>query len=169
LTAKPANDVAQHVGVYLQCVGIDGRHVTPSAERVQPHNRVADVQLGTGPVSLTQSVDAGDDDVRTKAPDVAPEGGNGAVGRHEQRQDVEAIEALPRLEPGVGARSSFDQRKGIGAVPRVAIDPRTIVGIERAAQTEQPVLPPRCANPFRASHTHDAVAGNAIRSNHCRR
>ncbi len=106
---------------------------------------------------LTQSVDTGDDDVRTQAPDVAPEGGNSAVGRDEQRQDVEAIEALPRLEPGVGARGPFDQRKGIRAVPQMAIDPRT-VGSERSAQTEQPVLAPRCAHPFRASHTHDAVA-----------
>ena len=30
--AESSNDVAQHFGVDLQCVGIDGRHVTASAQ-----------------------------------------------------------------------------------------------------------------------------------------
>ena len=111
-------------------------------------------------------VDAADDDIRTQAPDVASEGGDGAVGRHEQREDVEAVEALPRFEPGVGARGLLDEREGVGAVPRMTVDAWTAVGIERSAQTEEPVLPPRRAHPLRASHAHDAVAGNAVRSNH---
>ena len=83
-----------------------------------------------------------------------------------KREDVEAVEALPRFEPRVGARCLLDERKGFRAVPRMTVDARTAVGIERSAQTEEPVLPPRCAHALRASHAHDAVAGNTLRSNH---
>ena len=66
----------------------------------------------------------------------------------------------------VGARCLLYEREGVRAVPRMTVDARTAVGIKRSAQTKEAVLPPRCAHPLRASHAHDAVAGNTLASNH---
>ena len=99
-------------------------------------------------------------------PNVPSEGFDRAVGRHEQGEDIEAVEALPRLEPRVGACCLLYEREGVRAVPRMTVDARTAVGIKRSAQTKEAVLPPRCAHPLRASHAHDAVAGNTLASNH---
>ena len=41
------------------------------------------------------------------------------------------------------------------------------LGIERPAQTEKPVMPPRSADALGASHPNDAVAGDAVRANDC--
>ena len=114
LAAESPHDIAQHRGVDLQCVGIHGRHVTASAQRVEPHDRVADVQFRARPVPFVEPVDAADDDIRTQPPDVASESGDGAVSRDEQREDIEAVEPFPRFEPGVGAGGPFDERKGSG-------------------------------------------------------
>ena len=97
-TVESLNDVAKHAGVNLQRVGVDGRHVTTPAQRVQPDDRTADMQTRTGPLAFSQSIDAGDDDVRTKASDIASESSNRAVGGDKKREYVEAIQAIPRFE-----------------------------------------------------------------------
>jgi hypothetical protein len=167
--AKSPDDVAQHSRVHVQRVGIDRRHVTASPQRVQPDDGAADVELGTRPLALAQSLDAADEDVGTQTVDVMAEGGNGAVGGDEQRQDVEAVEAGPRLEPRVRTCCAPHERQRVGAVPGMAVDAGVAVRIERAPQSEEAVLAPRCAHAFGAPHAHDAIAGDAVGSNHRRR
>jgi hypothetical protein len=119
------------------------------------------VELGTGPGALAQSLHAAHEDVGTQAPDVTSEGGNSAVGGDEQGEDVEPIEAVPRLEPRVGARGRLHERQGLGAVPAMTVDAGTALRIECPSQTEQAVLAPGRTDAFGTPYTHDAVAGNA--------
>jgi len=141
--------------------------VTASAQGIEPHDRVTDMELGAWPLPFFEPLHTADEDVGTQPPDVASERGDGAVGRHEQREDVEAIEPFPCFEPGVRARCSLDEPEGCRARPRMAVDPRAAVGIQRAAQTEQPVLAPRRTHSFRPAHAYHAVTGNPVWSNEC--
>jgi hypothetical protein len=100
------------------------------------------VELGPRPVALAQSLDAAHEDVGTQAPDVTAEGGNGAVGSDQQGEDVEAIEAVPRFEPRVGARGRLHERQRLGAVPAMTVDAGTAFRVECPSQSEQAVLAP---------------------------
>src|SRR5262245_41337127 len=99
LVVEAPDDVLQYVRVDLERVRIDGRHVTAAAQRIQTHDRLADLQHRTRPGSFARSLDAADEDVRAQATDIPSERGDSAVGRHEQRQDVEPIETFRGFEP----------------------------------------------------------------------
>src|SRR5688572_1452876 len=101
----------------MQRVGIDGRHRTAAAQRIEPHDDIADMQFTTWPPPFREPLHTADEDVRTKSPHIAAERGNGSVGRYEQREHVEAVEAVRFLEPCVGTRSVLDQGEGLRAIP----------------------------------------------------
>jgi hypothetical protein len=156
------NDVAEYAGINLQGIGIDGRHVTTSAQRVQPDDRIADMQTRARPLPFSQSIDARDEDVRAKAAHITSEGSDRAVGGDKKREDIEAIQAIPRFEPRIGACGVFDERKRFGAVPGVTVNAWTAVDIERAAQAKEPILPAGRTHAFRSTHPHDAIARNSV-------
>ena len=108
------HDVAQHAGIYLQRVRVDGRHVTPPAQRVQPDDRIADMQSRARPLAFSQAIDTGDDDVWTKAADIASESGDRAVGGHKQREDVETIDAFPRFSHASAPAASLTSASAAG-------------------------------------------------------
>ena len=110
---------------------------------------VPDAQLRPGPVEFLQPLDAADDDVRAEAADVAAERGDGAVGDDQQRQDVEAIDRIRRLQPAVVAGGGPHQRERARVAPGQAVDERVAAGVDSSVQTEQAMLPARCAHAFR--------------------
>src|SRR5262249_23767668 len=115
-----------------------------------------------------QSVDAGNEHVRTQTANVPAERCNGAVCCDEQRQDVEAVEAFSSLEPRVGAGGGFDKRHCVRAVPGMTVDPDPATTIEAGVKPEQPVLAPRRAYALGTSHPDGAIAGNAAGAKHRR-
>ena len=84
------------------------------AQRVEPDHGVADVQLRPCPPALGEALDPADHDVRPEPPDVAAELGHGAVGRDEEREDVEAGEPVERGELGVVARGRPHEGERLG-------------------------------------------------------
>ena len=81
-----------------------------------------------GHVHFVQTPHPANQDIRTQAADIASEGGDGTVGRHQQREYVEALGAINLLEPRIIAAGGLHERKSVGAVPRMAIDARTVIG-----------------------------------------
>jgi hypothetical protein len=57
------------------------------------------VQLGAWPPHFVQTPHPANEDVRTEAADIASEGSNGSVRRDQQREYVEAVDAINLLEP----------------------------------------------------------------------
>jgi len=71
----------------------------PQVDR--PHQGRADLQDAPFPAALCQPGDAADHQIRAEAPAVDAQRGDGAVGGDQQRQHVEALEAVEALQPGV--------------------------------------------------------------------
>jgi hypothetical protein len=131
--AESAADIAKHLRITLEGVWINGRHRAAAAQGIEPHPRVSDVQLRAFPERFGHPLDPSDEDVRAEASDVPAEHRHGSVGRHEQRQDVEPLETLVRLEPRIVAGGVLNQCQGFRAVPRMTVDEGTRVGPQRAA------------------------------------
>ncbi len=136
-------------GSSSQRVGIDRRHDTSRAQRVQPNDRISPMCSSASSHSRSaKPVDTADDDVRAQAADVASERGNSTVGRDEQRQNVESVESLARLEPGVGAGGIPDERERVRAIPWMTVDQGAAVRdrASRAAR-EAGTAAATCAHP----------------------
>ena len=140
--AESADDVAEDLRIDRQRVRINRGHVTPPAQRIEPHDDLADVQLGARPVAFGETLDAADENVRPEPTDVPAEGRDTAVGRDEQRKNVEAVEILRRLEPRVVARCALHERECRRAVPSMTVDERHAVFTKDAAETQEPVVFP---------------------------
>jgi hypothetical protein len=94
LAAEAPPDVAQNVVVADERIRIHDRHGTAAAQRGEADDdsgsvRVADVKFGAWPGAFVEPGDAADEQVRPQPTDIAPEHGNGAVGRHQQRRWVD--------------------------------------------------------------------------------
>jgi hypothetical protein len=94
------------------------------------------VKLGAWPVTLGESIDAADDDVRPEPADIAAKRGDRTISCDEQRKNVEAIDAVVCFEPCVGAGSLLHQRQSIRSIPGMIVDSRPAVSIKRASQSE---------------------------------
>src|SRR5262245_24044489 len=88
------DDVAKHVWILLQRVRIERRHHAAAAKAPDADHHVADAQFAAWPFALGEAFHAADDDVRTQPPCVAPEGPDRAIGRDEQRKNVESVDVL---------------------------------------------------------------------------
>lgn len=121
------------------------------------------MQLALRPGDLVHSLDTADQDIGTQAADIAPESGHGAIGRNEQRQDIEPLGSLILGKPRILAGRPADQRESLGAPPGVTVDQRLAVRPESPVNPEQEMLPAGRAHAFRSPHMDDAIAGNAIR------
>ena len=163
-SAEAAADVPEHFGIAHQSVGIDRRHRTAAAQRIEADDRAADVQLGARPLALVEAVDAANHDVRTQTADVASKRRHGAIGGDQQREDVEPIEHVRRFEPRVLARGRFDARERLRAVPGQPVDERLAMGTRGGMESEEPMMNPRRAHTLRAPDPDRAVAGNAVES-----
>ena len=106
--------------------------------------------------------DSADHDVRPQPPDVAPELGQGTVRRDEERENVEPGKPAERRELGIVACCAPHQCERLGRVPRVAVDQRTPGRIERAAETQEPVLTARGSDSLRAPDVNYPIAGNPV-------
>ena len=128
LAAEAGADVAQHVDVLDERVGMERRHDAARAQRVQPDDDVADPQAPAFPVALGEPLDAAEDDVRPQPAAVAAEAADRAVGGDEEGEDVEAGGRVEDRELRVGTgdvlHDGGDLRRGGGAV----LDERLAVG-----------------------------------------
>lgn len=130
--------------------------------RRAPDHGIADAELRPFPLTLGEALYPTDHDVRSQPPDVAAELGYGAVGRNEERENVEPGEPVERDEFRVIARRSLHERERLRGVPRMTVDERPTGGIERAVQAEEMVLTARRAYPLRAANVDDPVAGDTV-------
>jgi hypothetical protein len=80
---EPAADVAEHQGIALQRVWIDGGHRAPAPQRIETHHGLPDPQFGTLPPDLGHPLDPADQDIGPQAANVPPKGGDGTVGCHQ--------------------------------------------------------------------------------------
>ncbi len=163
LIIKPLDDVAKNRRIHFERVGIDRRHVTSSSQCSETYYRVTDVQGGSRPATLGKPVDPFDDNVRAQSTHVATEFRNRAIGRDEQRKDVEPIEPVIRLEPRVRAGGQLDQFQRFRTVPWMTIDQRPSISIHRPPEAKQSILPARGADPFGTAHADETIAGYSAR------
>lgn len=114
------------------------------------------------PAPFREAFDTADDDVRTEPSYVAPEGGDSAIRRHQEGEDVEAAEALVFNELGVGAGRGADGGERRRRIPAEAIDQRRPVRAEGAVKSEQAVLAAGGANALRPPDVDDAIPRDAL-------
>jgi hypothetical protein len=129
--AESAADILEHLRITLEGVWINGGHRAAATQGVEPHQRVSDPQLRAFPERFGHPVDPSDEDVRAKASDVPAEHRHSAIGRHEQRQDVEPLETFVRFEPRIVAGGALNEGQGFRAVPWMTVDPGTRVRAQR--------------------------------------
>jgi hypothetical protein len=120
------------------------------------------MQARTWPLPFSQPIDAADDDVRAKPTDITSESSNRTIGGDKKRQDIEAIQAIPRFEPRVVAGGFLDERKRFLAVPRITVNAWAAVEIERAAQAKEPILPTGRTHAFRPTYPHNPIPRNSV-------
>jgi len=100
------------------------------------------------------------------ADQTSPEQRDSAVGRHEQRQDVEALETFVCLEPRIVPGGVLDQGQGLRAVPRMTVyagtrpsEPRVPESQTRWWRRVSPVSMAVRRLPSRANAKAGAMAG----------
>ncbi len=87
-------DTLQHLHVLHERVRIESGHHAPLAQVLDADDRFADVETTALPLALLERRDPADHDVGTQTAPIVAERGDGAVGRHQQRKDVEALAAV---------------------------------------------------------------------------
>ena len=98
--------------------------MAPGSQRVQPHDRVTDVQLGARPLALARPSTPRSMLAAERQRPV--EGRNRAVVATSTGQNIEAIEAVPGFEPGITAGRSR-AAQALQVVPRSTVDQRVAV------------------------------------------
>ena len=69
---------------------------------------------------------------------VVTEGGDGAVGSHQQRQHVEALNAVVAHQPRARPGNVHDRGGGLRTVPRPTVDQRFTIQTQRTLTTQEP-------------------------------
>jgi hypothetical protein len=88
---KTPDDVPQYRRVMVESIGVERRHDAPSPQTIHSDHHAAESKTPAGPCSLLEAFDSSDHEVWPQPPPVTAEGGNGAVRRHQKRQDIESI------------------------------------------------------------------------------
>ena len=118
------------------------------------------------PAALGQALDALEVDVRPEAATIDADGRDAAVGRHRERQDVEALGAVTVVEDElrVGRGHGTHRLEGLRVVPAQAVDRRRAVGPEPAVEAQHPrVGSGREHAAGRPHRVHEPVAGDPHR------
>src|SRR5262249_17576033 len=128
--AEAAVDALQDLDVLLEGVGIEGRHDAALAEVADPDDRRTRAQRPAFPLPFRETQHAAHDDVRPQAAAIVAEGGDGAVGGDEKRQDVEALDAARPNEPRVLTSRRLDRLTDPRIGPGSLLDQRCSVRTE---------------------------------------
>jgi len=139
LPVELVDDVLEDAEVLLERVGVERRH---HAARAEPRHRdggapAADRQHAAGPEPLAEAVDAADDDVRPEPAAVEPDVLDRAVGRDEQRQDVEPPGAIVQDQPCPATDDVLDVGGDTRILPGAVVHERFSLGVENGAVPKQ--------------------------------
>ena len=133
---EAAHDRLEHVGILSQGVRVVGRHHAPSAQVGQGDDHLADTQPAALPAALVELRHAADDQVGAQPAAVVAEGGDGAVGGDQQRQDVEDARGRGHdLRALAGDRG--DRGGDAWVVPRLSVDQDRAVVTGAGPMSEQ--------------------------------
>lgn len=120
------------------------------------------MQLGSLPGSFVHSLHPTDQDVGAEPAHVSPERGYRPVGRHQVRQDVEALGAVAGFEPRIGTRCLFAEREDLRTPPRQFVHKRLPIRTEGRFKAKQVTLPPRGADSLRPADVDDLIFPAAV-------
>ena len=122
-STEPSVDVEQDLPVLHERVRVVGGHHAAPAQGVQVDRDRPDHHAEALPLALGQTIDPGNDDVRSESTAIASERGDRAIGRDQERQDVEscalvtcdqakvAADFLPRLAHRRADRATESRRR----------------------------------------------------------
>src|SRR6266568_6377224 len=159
LAFEPLVDTLRNGFVADLGVRIVGGHDAARAEILHADERLADTQAGARPFALAQAFDAAHHDVGPQAAAVVAEGGDGAVRRDQERQDVETLGAVESHEARAGPADLHDVRGDVHALPGPAVHQRLAVRPQRALVSEEARMGARGDHlPARVLDVDDAVA-----------
>ena len=135
--AEPPNDLTQNVRILRCRVRIVRRHHAAASKVGKSDLRVGQPKNRTRPLSLGETSDAPDDQIRTQASDVVAERRHRAIGANKQRQDIETLSTVESLQ----ARSRPDRRLDallhLTRTPWQSIDQRFSVDAESGVKLKQ--------------------------------
>jgi hypothetical protein len=137
LSAESANDITENVRILLCRVWIVGCHDTTAAEVSKSELRFRQPQNRTRPLSLGETFNTADHQIRTQASDVAAEGRHRTVGTHEQREDIEPFWGVESLESSARLNGRLNAPADLTRVPWQPVHQRLSVDAERCVKSRE--------------------------------
>jgi hypothetical protein len=122
LSFEAPYDVAEYVRIVRERIGVEGRHNAAVPKVLNGNHRVADQKVLAFPCSLFKTGDVANNNVRPKSSPVSSELRDRAVGRHQQRKYVEAIQAVVTNQPRTRTYNLLNAAKDIRISPRTAVN-----------------------------------------------
>ena len=159
LSAESANDITENLRILRSRVWIVGCHDTTAAEVSKSDLRFGQPQNRTRPLSLGETFNTTDHQIRTQAFDVAAERRHRTVGTHEQGEDIEPLWGVRSLESSAGLNRRLNAPADLTRVPGQPVHQRLSIGAERCMKSEQTRERSRGDHPTAPiEDLHDAIA-----------
>jgi hypothetical protein len=124
VSAESANDIAENPRILLGRVWIVSCHDATPAEIRKRDLRFGQPQDRTRPLSLRETFNAADHQIRTQASDVVAERRHRTVGTHEQWEDIEPFWGIESLESGARLNRRLNPPADLTRVPGQPVHPR---------------------------------------------
>jgi len=158
-----AMNLEQDAGVLGDRVGIERRHDAALAQADDPDDHFTNVKMLPFPITLRETRNVRDQQIRTKPPPVVPQKVHRSVRRDEQGQYIEAVWTLVTDETTTRLGRRFHVACDVGRRPGAAVDARLAIGAQRCAmEQELGTRARRDDSAARIPNLDDAIARDAI-------
>ena len=134
---KPTDDALKHAVVLRERVRIERRHHASSSQIRQRDQHIADAKALALPRPLGQALHSSDHEIWAEPAAVVAECRDGAVGRDEERQDVEPRGAIVQDQPCPATDDVLDVGGDTRIRPGAAVHERLALSVQHGAVTEQ--------------------------------
>jgi hypothetical protein len=158
-----AMNLEQDAGVLSGRVRIKRRHDATLAQADDPDDRFTDVKMLPLPITLRETRDLCNQQIRTKPPPIVPEEFHRTVCRDQQWQHIEAVGALVTHETTARPGRRLHVACDVDGRPGAAVDARRAVGAQRyAVEQELGTRARRDDSSARIPNLDDAITRDAI-------
>jgi len=139
-SAELADDTLKYGAILLQGVGVEGGHDATTAQFRRMDDDAADPQTSTWPFTLSQALNAADDDIGPQASAVETHMVYRAIGGHQQRQYVKTLRTVVVNQLRVRPRGLFHESQSLRRIPGMTRDKGNAIAVQCSLQGQQTVV-----------------------------
>jgi hypothetical protein len=168
LAIELADNFPEHPTILPLRIGIERGHDAAPAQVLDSNNDLPDAQALSRPRSLRQPIDIADHKVWPEPPAVMAESLDRAVGRYQERQDVEPVGRFIVDQAGAWSDDVNDLLQHLRLGPRQSVHSGFARSVEGRVMSKQPRMSSGCDEaPAGILYVNDAIPGNPKRTQHC--